>query len=276
MKAISLFLFRLVTGGFLIAWSGSKILDTDRAIAFSDTLYMGYASTATLQHGLAALGAVLGIFVVFGFLRNFSYGVQALVLAVGVAALARITIVPPVDLASGIEAAIVLTPGLALFFLALAPLVWRNDDAVALDRFIDWRKSDLAKEAAHAAVLGAPVVAETVHAEHAGADVHIVPEVHASKVDGHKTPVDDHGHEEHVAAEAVPVAAEVVHSEPEPEPHGEVDAHANGHDAHAATAEASDDHGDAHGHGDDHGHAKEHGVDDAHAHDEHKEPQHAH
>ena len=264
MKAISLFLFRLITGGFLIGWSGSKILDTDRAIAFSDTLYMGYASTATLQHGLAALGAVLGIFVVLGFLRNFSYGVQALVLAVGVAAVARATIVLPVDLASGIEAAIVLTPGLALFSLALALLVWRKDDAVALDRFIDWRKSDLAREAGHAAVRAAPAVAEAARAEHAAADVHVAPEVHAPDADDHKKPSDDHSHEKHAVAEAVPAAVEVVHAEPES--HGEVDAHANGHDVHAAAADASDDHG----------RAKEHGAGDAHAHDEHKEPQHAH
>lgn len=252
MKAISLLLFRLITGGFLIAWSGSKILDTDRAIAFSDTLYMGYASTATLQHGLAALGAVLGIFVVLGFLRNFSYGVQALVLAVGIAALARVTIVPPVDLASGIEAAIILTPGLALFFLTLALLVWRNDDAIALDRFIDWRKSDLAKEAAHAAVLSATTVAEVAHANH--------------------TPADDHGHDKHAVADAPPAAIEVAHTAPEP--HGEADAHAEGHEAHAVETNAPDNHG--HGHGDDHGHATEHGAAEAHAREEHKEPEHAH
>tara|TARA_R110002110_G_scaffold58853_4_gene167194 strand:- start:1965 stop:2702 length:738 start_codon:yes stop_codon:yes gene_type:complete len=245
MKAFSLFLFRLVTGGYLVAWSGSKILDTEGAIAFSDQLYLGYASTPTLQHGLAALGAVLGVFVVLGFLRAFSYGVQVLVLAVAVAALARITIVTSVDLASGIEAAKALTPGIALFLLALGLLVWRKDDAVALDRFIDWRKSDLAKDAAHAANLSAPAVAVTAHAEPTH-DAH-----------GH----DAHAHDAHAPAHAEPV----IHEEPV--------AHANEHDSHAAEAHESEARGDTHGHDKhDHGHAVAH----EHAHDEHKEPHHAH
>tara|TARA_R110002074_G_scaffold318173_1_gene488586 strand:- start:4213 stop:4989 length:777 start_codon:yes stop_codon:yes gene_type:complete len=258
MKAFSLILFRLVTGGYLVAWSGSKILDTEGAIAFSDQLYMGYASTPTLQHGLAALGAVLGVFVVLGFLRAFSYSVHALVLAVAVVALARITIVLPVDLASGVEAAKVLTPALALFLLALGLLVWRKDDAIALDRFIDWRKSDLAKDAAHAAALSAPVVAVAAHAE----------PTHGAH--GHDTPA----HEEHAPP----------HADAEPVVHEEPAAHANGPDsqvadAHESDAHESDAHGSgAHGHdGVDHGHAEAaHSHDAAHAHDEHKEPQHAH
>tara|TARA_R110000868_G_scaffold167895_7_gene402405 strand:+ start:2441 stop:3253 length:813 start_codon:yes stop_codon:yes gene_type:complete len=270
MKAFSLFLFRLVTGGYLVAWSGSKILDTESAIAFSDQLYFGYASTPTLQHGLAALGAVLGVFVVIGFLRAFSYSVQALVLAIAVAALARLTIVPPVDLASGIEAVTVLTPGLALFLLALGLLVWRKDDALSLDRFIDWRKSDLAQEAAHAAFLGAPVVVEAAradepaHAVHADAvhDAHIddapAPiESHAEETHGHDAPA----HEEHASADA----------HEEPVAHEEPAAHANGHDSHTGEAHEAEAHGDTHDepHEDAHGH-------DVHAHDERKEPHHAH
>ena len=264
MKAFVLFFVRLVTGLTLVAYSASKVLDTPAAIDVSDKLYMGYASTPVAQHGLAALGAVLGIFVILGFLRGFSYGVQFVVFLAGAAALTRVSVVLPLDLESGVASAIVLLPSFALIALSLVLLEWLDDDFFALDRFIDWRKSDLAQDAVHAAALKAPVAAATVH--------------EAQAEPAHEEPAhDDHGHDAHAHAEEA-VHEEPAHEEPAHEDHGHAEAahEPHGEEPHAAHAEAShDDHGheepahDDHSH-DDHGHHAEP------AHDDHAKAHHAH
>lgn len=247
MKAFALFLFRLVTGGYLVAWAVSKVLDTDRAIALSDIYYMGYASSPTIQHGLAALGAALGIFVVLGFLRAFSYGTQALVLAVSVAAVANVSVAMPIELTNGVDAVTQLAPGLGLFFLALVPLIWRADDFLALDVFIDWRKADLAKDASNVATLAVPVAAAVVAAE-ASAPAEeppvIAAEAHSSETPAEEVLVKEVSAEvvetiteEHAAEPAAKVERDAVTEAVEvaaAEPHGEVVEEASSSDAHEA------------------------------------------
>tara|TARA_R110000824_G_scaffold118960_2_gene271490 strand:- start:109172 stop:110089 length:918 start_codon:yes stop_codon:yes gene_type:complete len=159
MKALALFLFRLATGGYLVAWSCSKLLNTPQAIEMSDKLYSGLFSTPVLQNGLAFLGAVLGIFVALGFVRGFSYTVQTIVLAVPVAAMGYFVSLSGFDLPMSIEAGIMVLPSFALFLLSLASLVWLQDDFLTLDRFIGWRRLGLAREAADKALLAVPAAA---------------------------------------------------------------------------------------------------------------------
>ncbi|MDO8288152.1 MAG: hypothetical protein Q7T44_02935 [Parvibaculum sp.] len=250
MKAFVLFLVRIVTGASLIAWSAAKVLDTPAAIQVSDQLYMGYASTPVAQHGLAALGAVLGVFVILGFLKTFSYSVQFIVLLVAAVALARVNVVLPVELASGVASATLLLPSIALALLALSLIVWLKDDFFALDGFINFRKKDLAQDAVHAAALSAPVAAAVAHEEpahddhgHDAAPVHAEPvhEAHAHEEHAHEEPAHEepaHGHDDHGHA---PHGEEphAVHAEPAHEEHG--------HDDHGHHAEpAHDDHAKAH------------------------------
>ncbi|MFZ2469399.1 MAG: hypothetical protein WAW54_13520, partial [Parvibaculum sedimenti] len=135
MKAVALLLLRLVTGLYLLAWSVVKLTSTDRAVEISNKLYFGLFSNPVVQHGLGALGGVLGLFVILGFLRSFSYLVQALVLALGVGVLAK-TMTAPVDFASGVDLTTALTPYLALFVAAVAPLLAKLDDVFSLDVFL--------------------------------------------------------------------------------------------------------------------------------------------
>lgn len=168
MKASTSLLFRLATGLYLLVWSVVKLQSTERAIEISDKLYLGRLSTPVIQHGLGALGGVLAIFVILGFLRRFSYPVQALTLAVGAAALVRTTAIP-VDLATGVESAIALVPSVALVLAALVPLVWKKDDVVSLDSFLAWAEGRLAKN--EGAGIAAPAVMAAVVA-HEEAPVH--------------------------------------------------------------------------------------------------------
>lgn len=145
MKAVALFLLRIVTGLYLLAWSAVKLTNTAQSIEISGKLYFGLLDNPVLQHALGALGGVLGLFVILGFLRSFSYLVQALVLALGVGALAK-TFAAPADVASGVEAAIALTPYLALFVAGLVPLLAKADDILSLDSFLAWAERRLARD----------------------------------------------------------------------------------------------------------------------------------
>ncbi len=183
MKALTSLLFRLATGLYLLAWSVVKLQSTERAVEISDKLYLGQLNAPVVQHALGALGGVLAIFVVLGFLGRFSYSVQALALAVGAAALVRTTAVPA-DLAAGIDAATVLLPYAALVLAALAPLVWKKDDVVSLDSLLAWVEGRLAKD--ERAGIAAPAVAvaavTAAHEEAPAAEAHApaTEEVHAA------------------------------------------------------------------------------------------------
>lgn len=311
MKAFTLFLVRLLTGSYLVAFAGMKVLDVDGAISLSDRLYFGYFSTALLQHGLAALGAVLGIFVILGFLRAFSYSVQALVFLLASAAFGYSLIGPMVDAgtvetALAFEAATYLIPMLALLVLALVPLVFWSNDWLSLDTFVSSRVTGLAKEKADKAALAAVPAAAAVAVaavEEASASDEIAHEEPAAEAPAH----DDHGHAE--PAHAAPVHEEPVHEEAahEEPAHAETEhaAHAEeaevvahveeGHETPAAAEAAHDDHGhdehvveheapaaDAHAeethaeevHDDGHAPHVDHAV--AAAHGDHAEPHHVH
>lgn len=238
MKALVLFLFRLATGGYLVAWSCSKLLNTAQAISMSDSLYFGLFSTPVMQNGLATLGAVLGIFVALGFLRGFSYSVQAVALAVPVAALGYFVSQSGFDLSRGIEASTMVLPSMGLFFLSLASLVWLKDDVLSLDRFIGWRRLGLAREAADKASLAVPLaaVAPLAAAEAVASEPEPVAEVAADIVEADivEAGAADEDPSVHDAVDAAPegqVSTEpetvsVVEPEPEPEHGAETEQHA--------------------------------------------------
>lgn len=161
MKAVALLLLRLVTGFYLLAWSAVKLTNTDRAVEISDKLYFGLFSNPVVQHGLGALGGVLGLFIILGFLRGFSYLVQALVLALGVGVLAK-TFAVPADLASGIDLTTALMPYLALFAAAIAPLLAKGDDFLSLDVFLAWAERRLTRDEVAVPAVAAAVAAAEV------------------------------------------------------------------------------------------------------------------
>jgi len=164
MKAVALLLLRLVTGFYLLAWSAVKLTNTDRAVEISDKLYFGLFSNTVVQHGLGALGGVLGLFIILGFLRGFSYLVQALVLALGVGVLAK-TFAVPADLASGIDLTTALAPYFALFAAAIAPLLAKGDDFLSLDVFLAWAERRLTRDEVAVPAVTAAAVAAAAAAE---------------------------------------------------------------------------------------------------------------
>ncbi|MEN6544141.1 hypothetical protein [Parvibaculum sp.] len=210
MKAVAFFLLRFVTGLYLLAWSALKLTDTGSAIGISDKLYWGLFSNPVVQHGLGALGGVLGLFVILGFLRGFTYLAQALVLALGVGVLAKASALP-VDLASGIDLATALTPYLALLVAAIAPLFAKGDDLLSLDVFLAWAERRLGRDER-----AAPAVTAAA-AEEVGEHDEPVYEEPLYEEPVHEEPVYEPVQEEAVHAEepvAEAVASEDVHAEP--------------------------------------------------------------
>lgn len=243
MRALTSLLLRFATGLYLLAWSVVKLQSTERAIEISDKLYLGQLSTPVIQHGLGALGGVLGLFVVLGFFRRFSYSVQALVLAAGVAALVRTTAIPA-DLAAGIDAATALLPYAALVLAALAPLVWKKDDVVSLDSLLAWAEGRLAKDEG-AGVAAPAIVAASVAAAHEEAPAHREEMPAAPAAEAHAPATEEvHGaapataatQEEPAAPADEPAPSEHAHAEEAHAHDGPMLGEAHKHETHAGSA----------------------------------------
>jgi hypothetical protein len=228
MKAVTLLALRLCTGLYLVAWGAFKFASPERAVEISDKIYGGQFSNPVGQLALGAAAGVIGIFVILGFLRAFSYSAQAVILGFGAAAVGKAVFQPLIgnfDAVALIDAATVFLPSFTLFLLSLVPFVFWREDFVALD--LD-QIGDLEKRhgspKAEPAIAAAPTVealAEDVRSE---PEAEPEPEVEAVEV----APVEE---EAAVEAHAVEV---VEHAAQDAEAHNAV------HDVEAHAAEAVD------------------------------------
>jgi len=135
MKALSLLLLRISTGLLLILWGFIKVGSPERAISVSDRYYFGFISAEGMQTGLGAAEIVLGLLVILGLLRKFTYPLQAIVLFLGVALIWQ-HILDPLGLwlVDEENRRTLFFPSLCVFFATLVPLAFKDYDSLSLDR----------------------------------------------------------------------------------------------------------------------------------------------
>lgn len=256
MKAVTLLALRLCTGLYLLAWGAVKFANPERAIDISDKFYGGQFNNPVAQLALGAVAGVIGIFVILGFLRAFSYAAQAVILGFSAAAVGKSVFQPLVghfEVTALIDAATVFVPSLAFFAVSLLPFVFWKEDFVALD--LD-EIGDLEKRNAPEA---APAMAAAASAAEAHAEEHAPHEAqHEEHVAAGEAHADEATVEEAHEAEGEPVHDEPAHDEPaaeahaeaahaEPEPVAEAPAQeAPSEDMHAAEPEVAEAHDDGH------------------------------
>lgn len=132
MKAISLLLLRLSTGIYLIIWGFVKLLATDTANLVSDTYYGGLISGETLNLGLGSLQVLVGLLVVIGFARSFSYVAQLVWYFAGIVPIMGYIVDP---LGKYLVEAPKLTffPSTTLLFAALVLIAFKEYDSMSVD-----------------------------------------------------------------------------------------------------------------------------------------------
>lgn len=212
MKAVALLALRLCTGLYLIAWGAVKFVHPERAIEISNRFYGSDFNNPVVQLAFGVVAGVIGIFVILGFLRRFSYSVQAVILGVSAAAVGKALFQPLISdfhVVLLIDAATGFVPAFALFIAALLPFAFWKDDLVALDldEIGDIEKRKM--KAAPAAPVAAAATGFDASGEHAEAAVEeaqdAAPADLAPAVEAH--------------AEAVPADPEPVVEEPVAEAH---------------------------------------------------------
>jgi hypothetical protein len=238
MKAVTLLALRLCTGLYLLAWGALKFSSPEQAIEISDRFYGGQFSNPVGQLAFGTVAGVIGIFVILGFLRAFSYSAQTLFLGVGAAAVGTSVFKPLLsnfDAAAFVDAATVFVPCLTMFLISLVPFVFWREDFIALD--LD-QIGDLERRGASKAepvVAAVPTLEAATEEDHGHGEPAFEPEAApAPEVVEEAAAME----EEHPAAEeAMEDHAEAVEAEPE---HAEAEAHAE------AVEEAAGHHDPAH------------------------------
>jgi uncharacterized membrane protein YphA (DoxX/SURF4 family) len=87
MGTIGLLLVRVTMGWLMVLWGLDKIVNVEHSVRVAQAFYLGLGATAWIQTGFGVLQVILGILVILGFQRRYTYpGVFliALVTALGV------------------------------------------------------------------------------------------------------------------------------------------------------------------------------------------------
>ncbi len=135
MKAITLLALRSTTGLLLVVWGARKLMNSGLGQRLSEKYYSGLLSAEALQVPFAIGEVILGVLVVLGALRKFTYPLQAIVLGFGAAAIWR-HLLDPLSLylwAEGSKANLLFFPSTTVFAAAMILLAFKEYDTLTVD-----------------------------------------------------------------------------------------------------------------------------------------------
>ena len=133
MKAWSILLLRLSTVLYLVIWGIIKVAAKDKAVGVSNKYYDGIINGDIANYGLGIFEIIVGICVVFGLFRKYSYPLQAVIYFVGLAAIAPY-IIDPFGFYIASEQKVTFFPSTTLFFASLVMIAFKADDTRVLKK----------------------------------------------------------------------------------------------------------------------------------------------
>ncbi|MEL6506748.1 MAG: hypothetical protein AAFR29_03865 [Pseudomonadota bacterium] len=138
MKAISLLLLRVSTGGLLVWWGLLRLLRPATGPSLSGKYYNNLLDGEQIQMILGGAEMALGGLIILGFLRFIVYPAQALFLGVSTIFIWK-HLVDPLSLflwEEGTKANLLFYPSSTVFFATLILLAFKSDDGLSFDRLI--------------------------------------------------------------------------------------------------------------------------------------------
>ena len=135
MKSISLLLLRLSTGLYIIFWGIFKLTSTGSAVSVSKTYYFGLLNSEYVNYVLGSLEIMVGVMVILGLKRQFSYLAQSIIYFAGLATILPY-ILDPFGLYFVENAKLTFFPSTTLFFASLVLLSFKSDDLISIDHKI--------------------------------------------------------------------------------------------------------------------------------------------
>ncbi|ARU89329.1 DoxX family protein [Pseudomonas sp. M30-35] len=131
MKQWSLLLLRISLGWLLIIWGINKLLNVEHGLAVANKFYFGVFAFDNLLQAAGVLQMLVGLLIVFGFMRRLVYPIQLLFSAATLIAVWQSVIDPWGWFYTGSNA--LFYPSLIIFAGCLVVMAWRDEDRFALD-----------------------------------------------------------------------------------------------------------------------------------------------
>lgn len=131
MKRWSLFALRVSIGWLLVLWGLDKLVNVDHAIRVADRFYLGVGSAAWFLNFFGVLEAILGLLIVLGLWRRWTYPAMLALLGVSGVSVWR-SILDPWGWVL-VETNVLFYPSLIIFAGALVVWAFRAEDTVSLD-----------------------------------------------------------------------------------------------------------------------------------------------
>jgi uncharacterized membrane protein YphA (DoxX/SURF4 family) len=131
VKAWSLFLLRVSTGLLLVFWGLDKLVNVEHSLRVAERFYLGVGATTWFLNAFGVIEILLGILVVVGIWRRFTYPAMLAILTVSGLSVWKSIVDPWGWVFEGTNA--LFYPSLIIFAGALVLWGFREQDKIALD-----------------------------------------------------------------------------------------------------------------------------------------------
>ncbi len=131
MKTLTLLLLRVSLGLLMLIWGLDKLVNVEHGLNVSDGFYFGLFSSPRVLNVFGVLQVALGVLIVLGLLRRFSYPALLAVTATTLIGVWRSIIDPWGWYLEGTS--ILFFPSLIILAAVFALMAFRTEDRYALD-----------------------------------------------------------------------------------------------------------------------------------------------
>ncbi|AJE21525.1 DoxX family protein [Azotobacter chroococcum] len=132
MKTWTLLFLRVSLGWLLVIWGADKVFNVEHGMAVANKFYFGFLAAENALRVAGALQILVGLAVVVGFARRWTYPVQVLLNGASLLAVMQSVIDPWSWVFQGSNA--LFYPSLIIFAGSLLLIAYRDEDRLVLDR----------------------------------------------------------------------------------------------------------------------------------------------
>ncbi len=131
MKHYSLLLLRISIGLLFVIWGLDKLVNVQHAVNVSDAFFLGIFSVPVLLNIYGVIEILIGVLVILGWFRRFTYPVVILISLVTALGVWKSIIDPWGWIFEGTNA--LFYPSLIILFASFVIYAFRDEDIKALD-----------------------------------------------------------------------------------------------------------------------------------------------
>lgn len=132
MKNVSLLLLRVSLGWLMVIWGADKVFNIQHSLVVAEKFYFGLFTSTNLLPVLGALQMLIGLSIVVGYARKWTYPVLAVLNAGSLMAVFKSVLDPWGWFLSGTNA--LFYPSLIIFAASLLLIAFQKDEAWVLDK----------------------------------------------------------------------------------------------------------------------------------------------